>query len=196
MKTIFNILALSTMVAVAHGQGMQMAKSRYGGPAYTGAPALAVTASLVKAGGGAHFSTVKALSALAGPKLAKAEIAKLTKQYGAKRIGRFVQVFDYAVADALKIATAAGVKLPAANMSGTALAAALTKAGMDKDGTFYVEFLLDKAVSHDIHMQVMNDIDKKFGEEADKDYHRIANQAHYDLGKALGIKTIKLAHLH
>ncbi len=30
--------------------GMDMEKSRYGGPVYSGAPALAVTASLVKAG--------------------------------------------------------------------------------------------------------------------------------------------------
>ena len=186
--------------AAAQGQGMmakgKMATSRYGGPVYTGAPALTVTASLIEAGGGPEgWSFVKAVTSIAGEKTANAEVAKLTKQYGKTRTGRFVQVFDFAVADALKIATSAGVTLPKGNLEGKALGAALIGAGEDSKGVFYTEFLLDKALSHGIHMKVMDDIDKKFGEPADKDYHRISNQAHYDLGKALGAK-VKLAKLH
>ncbi|CAN5559041.1 hypothetical protein BH11ARM2_BH11ARM2_24890 [soil metagenome] len=191
------MIAIAVAAAAMSLAQMDMKESRYGGPVYEGAPALTVTASLVKAGGGpAHFSTAKALTSMVGPKLVKAEIAKLTKQYGRTRVGRFLQVFDFAVNDSLMMATKAGVKLPMANLSGKALAGTLVKAGMDKDGTFYTEFLLDKAVSHDIHMAVMNDIDMKFGADADKDYHRISNQAHYDLAKALKIPGVKLASLH
>ena len=177
--------------------GMKMDTSRYGGPVYSGAPALAVTASLVKAGGGAaHYSTAKALTSMVGGKLVTAEVGKLTKQYGKASVGSWLTVFDFAVADALKIATTAGVKLPAATLSGHKLAATLVGAGADKSGTFYTEFLLDKAVTHKIHMQVMEDIDSKYGESADKNYHRVTNQAMVDVAHALGAKGVKVALLH
>jgi len=175
-----------TTVAPAH------AHSRYGGSSYSGAPALTVTASLVQAGGGAaKYSTAKALSAIAGSKLAKAEVAKLTKQYGKAKMASFLQVGDFAVKDALRLATKAGVKLPKANLSGTKLASTLVSAGLEKDKTFNIELLLDKAITHKIHEQVMDDIDKKFGGNADANYHRISNQAFYDLGHALGAKSVK-----
>jgi hypothetical protein len=172
-------------------------KDMFGGPVYTGDPALAVTASLVQAGGGAdNFSIKTALVDLAGTDTVTAEVAKLTKKYGATRVDRFIKVFDFAVNDSLKIATAAGVTLPAPSLDGKDLAVTLIKAGQDSKGVFWTGFLLDKAVTHKIHVQVMMDIDKQFGMDADKDYHRISNQTHYDLGKALGISGIKLAPLH
>ncbi|MBC5827891.1 MAG: hypothetical protein GIW99_09470 [Candidatus Eremiobacteraeota bacterium] len=90
------------------------------------------------------------------------------------------------------------MKLPPPALKGKALAAALVKAGVASDGTFQTEYLLDKAVSHKIHVQVMNDIDKApgLGKKADLDYHTISNQAHYDLAQALGMKDVKLAPLH
>lgn len=175
--------------------GMKM-DSRYGGPVYSGPPALNVTASLVAAGGGAdNFSTATALTAMVGPDLVKAEVGKLTGQYGADRVGSWLKVFDFAVKDGLAIATKAGVTLPAGDLSGKALAGALVQAGIYKR-TFYVENMLDKAVSHPIHDQVMDDIDKQFSPAADADYHRITNQAMYDVGKALGVKRLKLAKFH
>ena len=69
-------------------------------------------------------------------------------------------------------------------------------AGLDKKNVFNVEFLLDKAVTHDIHETVMDDINKKYGGEADADYHRITNQAMYDVAQALGVKNVKLANFH
>lgn len=199
-RTFFGLCAVGTLLAAgaAQAQGaMDMEKSRYGGPVYSGAPALAVTASLVKAGGGpAHFSTAKALTSMVGPKLVTAEVGKLTKQYGKASVGSWLTVFDFAVADSLKIATAAGVKLPAGPLSGHKLAATLVGAGTDKNGVFYTEFLLDKAVTHKIHMQVMEDIDSKYGEPADKNYHRVTNQAMVDVAHALGVKSVKVAPLH
>jgi len=172
---------------------------RFGGPVYSGAPALAVTASLVAAGGGADkYSTATALTGMLGAATVKAEVGSLTKQYGAAAVNMWLKTFDFAVSDSLKIATAAGVKLPQPALSGKALAETLVKAGTASDGTFQIEFLLDKAVSHKIHVQVMNDIDKEsgLGKKADYDYHRISNQAFYDVAQALGLTSVKLAAVH
>lgn len=176
-------------------------QGRFGGPVYSGPPALNVTSALVAAGGGAaHFSTATALVSMVGKDTVDAEVGKLQKQYGKDAVTQWLAVFDYAVSDSLKHATAAGVKLPAPDpmMSGKSLAATLVKAGTAADGTFQIEFLLDKAVSHDIHNAVMDDIDKdpSFGKHADLMYHTISNQAFYDLAQALGAKDVKLATLH
>jgi hypothetical protein len=173
---------------------------RYGGPIYSGPPALTATASLVAAGGGASsYSTAKALTAMVGAPTVTAEVAKLSKQYGAPNVTQWLKTFDFAVADALKIATAKGIKLPPPDpkLTGAALAATLVAAGTAPDGTFQIEYLLDKAVSHGIHVQVMNDIDANpaFGKKADLMYHEISNQAFYDVGEKLG-KSVKLAPLH
>ncbi len=172
---------------------------RFGGPVYSGAPALAVTSSLVAAGGGADkYSTAAALTSMLGADTVKAEVGKLTKQYGAAEVNTWLATFDFAVKDALKIATAAGVTLPAPTLSGKALAETLVKAGTAPDGTFQIEYLLDKAVSHKIHVQVMDDIDADpaLGKKADYDYHRISNQAFYDVAQALGMTSVKLATVH
>jgi hypothetical protein len=172
---------------------------RFGGPIYNGPPALAVTSSLVAAGGGAaNYSTAKALTSMLGAATVNAEVGKLTKQYGADEVTLWLKTFDFAVDDALKIATAAGVTLPAPTLSGKDLAVTLVKAGTAPDGTFQIEFLLDKAVSHKIHVQVMNDIDKQpgLGKQADLDYHLVSNQAFYDVAQALGLTSVKLAPLH
>ncbi|HEY7994449.1 MAG: hypothetical protein ACHQY2_07100 [Candidatus Eremiobacterales bacterium] len=175
--------------------------SRYGGPIYSGAPALTVTAALVAAGGGPeYYSTAKALTSMLGAATVGAEVKKLSGQYGAANVAQWLKTFDFAVGDALKIATAKGVKLPAADpkMTGKALATTLAKAGTAPDGTFQIEFLLDKAVSHAIHVQVMDDIDANaaYGKKADLQYHEISNQAFYDVAQALGATSIKLAPLH
>jgi len=208
MNKFINAAAIASMVCAfgasaqashhkkaATMEGMDM--SRYGGPVYTGDPALTVTASLVQAGGGPDkFSIATALTSMVGEQAVGDEVAKLTKQYGKEKVGSWITVFNYAVGDALKIATKAGVKLPEGNLSGAELAKTLVTAGLDKDGTFYTEYLLDKAVTHKIHEQVMDDIDKKFGGQADTNYHAISNQAMVDLAHALGANDVKLAEFH
>jgi hypothetical protein len=188
---------LVTVALTVAGTTAASAYGRYGGSDYMGEPALTVTASLVKAGGGPqNFSIAKALTSMVGPKLVTAEVKKLTDQYGKAKVDSWITVFDFAVKDALRIATEAGVKLPKANLKGKKLAATLVSAGTEKDGSFNVELLLDKAVTHKIHEQVMDNIDKKYGPDADADYHRISNQAMYDLGQALGAKSVKLSAFH
>jgi hypothetical protein len=166
------------------------------GVTYKGAPDLQAAISLVTAGGPAgHFSLVKALTALAGAKTANAEVAKLTKQYGAAKVASFVAVQNFAVDDAVAIATKAGVKFPSPTLTGATLAKRVVTLGL-VNGTYYEGVQLDHLVTNKIHEMVMDDIDQKFGASADANYHRIADQAHYDLAQALGATTVKLAAFH
>lgn len=167
--------------------------SRFSGPGvYTGKPALQVTLSMVMAGGGpSNFNTVTLLKTLTGTKF-NAEVGKLTKQYGKTKIGNFLKVFDFVVSDTLKIAAAKHVALPKTPdpdpHNGPALAAALWQAGQTGSG-FSVEVMLDRAVSHPLHAQVMKDIDAKFGLAADADYHAILNTAMHDLASVYKLKS-------
>ncbi|WP_417276603.1 hypothetical protein [Castellaniella sp.] len=184
----------TSQMATSNSHGMNW----FGGPAYTGAPALQATAALVAAGGGAeHFTFDKALVSMLGEKTVNAEVAKLTKQYGEKEVKTFIDGMTYAVKDGLMRATEAGVKLPEApaDLKGTALAKALVQAGT-VDGTFWSGYLFDKALSHDLHNKVMADIEVKFGHDTDKITHKVLNQAMYDVAQALGDKQVKLASLH
>ncbi|MEZ5475640.1 MAG: hypothetical protein R3E72_11640 [Steroidobacteraceae bacterium] len=171
----------------------------FGGPIYSGEPALEVTAALVAAGGGAeNFSFAKALVSMLGEEIVNGEIAKLTKQYGKQNVDNFISGMDFAVTDGLKRATEQGIKLPAApaDLHGTKLATTLVQAGTAPDGVFWSGLLFDKALSHKIHMVVMADIDGKYDHAADENTHRILNQAMYDVAQALGHKDVKLASLH
>ena len=170
----------------------------FGGPIYNGQPALAATAALVKAGGGAeHFNFATALVSMLGQKTVNAEVAKLTKQYGKTAVDGFINGMTFAVKDGLKRATEQGVKLPAApaDLHGAKLAATLVHAGT-VDGTFWSGYLFDMALSHPLHVAVMADIDSKYGHAADENTHKILNQAMYDVAQALGHKDVKLASLH
>ncbi len=185
---------MSAMTGPDHG----MPQGTMGGDGtdYTGAPDLQAAISLVTAGGApGSFSITAALTSLVGADAANAEVAKLTTQYGAPAVGSFVEVQNFAVDDAVKIATAAGVKFPTPTLKGADLAKRVVTLGL-VNGTYYEGTQLDHLVTHAIHEQVMNDIDAKYGAAADANYHKIADQAHYDLAQALGAKTVKLAAFH
>ncbi len=206
MKIVKGIMVLTTSLGLllssatfAQTGTMADEQSWFGGPVYNGQPALEVTAALVKAGGGAEqFTFSQALVSMLGEKTVNAEVAKLNKQYGEKNVTNFINGMTFAVKDGLKRATEAGVKLPVApaNLAGAKLAGALVSAGTVADGTWWSGYLFDKALSHDIHVQVMVDIDTKYGHDADENTHRLLNQAMYDVAQALGNKNVKLAALH
>jgi FlaG/FlaF family flagellin (archaellin) len=181
-----------------HAQQTQSATNMFGGAVYTGEPALAVTAALVKAGGGAdNFSFATALVAMLGEKTVNAEVAKLTKQYSEEEVNTFIGGMDTAIGFGLKRATEAGVTLPEpADLSGPDLAKTLVKAGTAPDGVFWSGYLFDKALSHELHNQVMADINLNVSYEDDKTTHKILNQAMYDVAQALKMNGVKLADLH
>ncbi|HUH31961.1 MAG TPA: hypothetical protein VLZ55_11465 [Rhodanobacter sp.] len=185
--------AASTVAAAPEGMNW------FGGPIYTGEPALAATAALIKAGGGAdNFSFQTALVSMLGEKTVNAEVEKLTKQYGADEVKGFVDGMTFAVKSAIKNATAAGITLPEApaDLKGADLAKALVQAGTAPDGTFWSGYLFDKALSNKIHVLVMTDIDQAVGHAADESTHKILNQAMFDVAQALEMKDVKLASLH
>lgn len=202
MNTRFSLRgAAGVALALACSLGFAsaaMSMDRYGGPAYNGAPNLAATAAFVQAGGGAaHFNIQTALDSMAGSSLVNAEVAKLQKQYGSAAVTQWVKTWNYAVPDAVRTAVRAGVHVPPpAPLHGKALAVALVKAGLTSDGVYWVGYMLDHTISHTIHDKTMDDIDAKFGPKADADYHRITNQAMYDLAQALGARSVKLAAFH
>ena len=195
VRNFLAIAALCALVApaLASAKGMgssmiTMQPSRFSGPGvYNGPPALPVTLSMIIAGGGPqHFDSVTLLKVLAGKNF-NAEVGKLTKQYGKTKVGNFLTVFNFVVSDSLKIVMAKKVKLPAKPSpdpkNGKALAAALWNAGVFP-GAWSVEIMLDRAVSHPIHVQVMKDIDAKYGIAKDADYHAILTTAMQDLKAA------------
>lgn len=201
LSLVFSCLlpfAVAPAVSTAAELPMASSTSMFGGETYLGAPALDVTAALVQAGGGAeNFSFAKALVSMLGEKTVNAEVAKLTQQYGKKSVDGFIAGMDYAVKDGLKRATEAGIKLPPpANLPGVELAKTLVQAGTTSDGTWWSGYLFDKALSHNLHYQVMNDINVNVGYDADLNTHKLLNQAMYDVAQALGFKDVKLASLH
>jgi hypothetical protein len=158
---------------------------------FTGKPTLTLTLATIAAGGGASdFKTVKLLQVLAGDAF-KPEVDKLTKEYGADKVTSFITVFDFVINDSLRLVTEKKVALPATPApnpnDGKALAAALYKAGIDSDGKFDVEYMLDNLVSHPVHVQVMDDIDVKYDRKADANYHIILTQAMTDLKAAYNL---------
>jgi hypothetical protein len=203
MKNLRSTAILSVALALI-GTGIAAAKlmpnvvnqpTRFSGSCcvYTGAPALQVTLSMVEAGGGpSNFQTVVLLKALAGPKF-DAEVAKLTKQYGKDQVGEFLKTFDFVVSDSLRIVTMKKIALPSKPNpdphNGEALAGALWAAGQTGEG-YNVELMLDRAVSHPIHLQVMGDIDNKYGLAADAQYHTILTTAMKDLAAAYHLNAM------
>jgi hypothetical protein len=187
------LLAAVTLAAMTWLPNVVDQPSRFSGPGvYTGPPALPVTLSMVMAGGGpSNFQTVTLVKALAGSK-ADAEVASLKAKFGADKVTNFVTIFPFVVSDSLKIAKEKGVALPAAPnpdpKDGKALAKALWDAGQTGHG-FNVEVMLDRAVSHGIHDQVMTDIDGKYGVAKDADYHAVLNQAMHDLATVYGFSS-------
>ena len=168
------------------------------GPTYVKSPDLPTTAALAQAGGGAaNFSIATALTAMVGPDITNKEVAKLTDQYGKKSVADWITVFNFVVQDGAATATSAGVTLPAPDpaLQGKALASALVRDGIG-DSTFWTGTMLDHLVSHAVHLSVMDHIDKKFGAAMDGNYHRITDQAMYDLAIALGASTVHLASFH
>jgi len=197
MKNL-RLVAVAAMALATIGTGIAAAAlmpnvidapTRFSGSCcvYNGPPALAVTLSMVEAGGGpSDFDTVTLLKTLTGSHF-DAEVAKLTTQYGKAQVGQFIKTFNFVVDDSLKIVTEKKIALPSQPnpdpKNGEALAGALWAAGQTGDG-FNVEVMLDRAVSHPIHFKVMSDIDVKYGLAADAQYHAILTTAMKDLAAA------------
>ncbi len=154
---------------------------------YTGTPDLALTAALLKAGGGAgHFSSFKLFGVVTKGLTAK-EAAKLTNQFGAGDVKDTFAVFDYAIDDVVRIVTAKHIALPPASpdpADSKALAVALYKAGTTTTGNWDVGYMLEHLITHPIHHVIMHDIDAKFGAKKNEVFHIVLSQMMDDLAIA------------
>lgn len=158
---------------------------------YRGFPHLHLTVAVVDAGGGAkHFDSHRLVKVLAGAD-ASAENAKLIKQYGASRVDSFYSVFTFAVDDAVKHAHNMLIPLPKSPhpdpSDGRALATALYGAGITPAGRYDVGYMLEELMSHQIHHDIMGDMDKKFTPPVNADFHVILTTAMHDLKHAYAI---------
>jgi len=170
---------------------------RYGGGVYMGPPRLDVTSSLILAGGGVeNFRIERALRSTEGDTWTNDELDSLRDTYGREKVRNWGRAFDMSVKDAARRATNAGLTLPLPDMKGRRLAMALVNAGIDEDHRFTCETFMDRTLSHGVHEQVMDDVDKQFGSDADGDSHQITNRLFYDLAMHLGMQQIKLADFH
>lgn len=199
--TSWILLAISVLVSTpVAARSHRAAENEFGGPVYAGPPDLVTTGSFISAGGGpAVYSTRTALSAIVGPQLIDPELQTLRKQYGEAAVTSWFRTFDFAIRSAADQAAAAGMTFPLASPThtGKALFAALLQDGTDAGGTFWTGTMLDKLVSHSIHVQTMTNIDASLGADADANYHKITNQFMYDVAVQLGLgDTVKLAPDH
>jgi hypothetical protein len=160
---------------------------------YRGAPNLPLTLSVVIAGGGpSHFQAATLVGVLAGP-LTNAEVAKLTKQYGAANVQSFLATFTFAIDDALRLAKQLNVALPTQPnpdpRNGGKLSAALVQAGTMPNGRYDVGYMIDRMISHGLHALLMRDINDNpaFGPKANANFHIILTQAVLDLKAAYGL---------
>jgi len=151
---------------------------------YHGFPHLHLTMAVVDAGGGAtHFDAHRLVRSLAGAE-APAENAKLIKQYGATRVDSFYAVYTFAVKDAVKKAHNMLIPLPKSHpnpASGPALARALYDAGVTPSKRFDVGYMLEVLMSHQIHHNIMGDMDRKFTPPVNADFHVILTTVMHDL---------------
>jgi hypothetical protein len=161
--------------------------------AHDWAPKLPTTLALVIAGGGpADFKTTTLIGVLAGPN-ANAEVARLTKQFGAPIVKEFITTFDFVIADALRLVKAHGIALPASPdpdpTDGKALWAALYAAGVDRStGSYNVDCMLDNLVSHPLRVQIMKDIDARYGAAVDASFRVALLQVMNDLKAAYSLE--------
>lgn len=187
--SMFTAVVFGAIAVAPPARAADESKARFSqNTSYAGAPELPLTLSMIVAGGGpAHFKTTTLVSVLAGSNT-KAEVTKLTKQFGAANLTSFLKVFEFVVSDSLAIVKQKHIALPAkpepSPGDGKALSAALYQAGVTPEGTYNVEYMLDKLVSHPIHVKVMDDIDAKYGSKADANYHVVLTQAMLDLKAA------------
>ena len=195
MNTIRSIAAsLLAGVALLAVAGPSLAKgdtARFSkAPVYGGTPALQTTVNMIAAGTGASgFDSTRLVGALAGAKTS-AEVSSLTAKFGVDDVKSFLDVFNFVVSDSVKIVTAAKVDLPPASApvpAGKELAASLYALGVTPDKSYDVEYMLDALVTHPVHVQVMKDIDKKYGVAADASYHAVLAQVMADLKSVYGL---------
>jgi hypothetical protein len=148
---------------------------------YHGFPHLHLTMAVVNAGGGArNFKSERLVEKIAGSN----ENAKLIRRFGTARVNTFYDVFTFAVNDAVKTAHNMVIPLPKKAdpdpSDRVALANALYNAGVTPNHKFDVGYMLEVLMSHQIHHNIMGDMDRKFTPALNADFHLILTNVMQD----------------
>lgn len=152
---------------------------------YVGTPDLAVTASIVQAGGGPqHYDSGTMFRVLAG-RLAGLEMMKLRMQFGRPRVDAFLKSFDFAIAALLHDRS---LELPPQGsldlQDGRGVARALLARGTQPSGAYDVGYMLDHLLSHDLHARICTELDARYGDGSSQNYHQILAQVIADMKRA------------
>lgn len=150
---------------------------------------LSLASALIASGGGpGSFSTVRAFGSMIGQDALSANQRQLATSVGKLNADLFMNLFDYAIADAWQLAGKDNVSIPqAAQTSGQALATALVQAGVAKgniefdNNTFFTQLFGAKIAG-----QLQNDMNAKYGAGAWADFSRISNEFFTNIGQSVG----------
>ncbi|MDQ2872414.1 MAG: hypothetical protein M3R35_04720 [Candidatus Eremiobacteraeota bacterium] len=165
----FSMIVVLAALTTAAAPAASMAR-------YHGTPDLALTSALVQAGGGpAHFHGGQFFGVLLGPH--SSDMHAFAVRFGPARTARFARTLTYAIDDSLRVATAAGVTLPAPSQrvatDGALLCAGLARDGTLADGRFDVGYMIEHLVSRPVHVAIMHDINANpaYGPRTNADFH-------------------------
>jgi hypothetical protein len=104
------------------------------------------------------------------------DFTDLANLYGQAATDRFVDIFDFAIADAWKRAGMDDVSMPEPTENGgRPLALAVLRAGKAPDGQFLTGYLLGRVLSPRVYSQVAADIEVRYGAGADEQFRQVSN---------------------
>jgi hypothetical protein len=152
---------------------------------------LPLASSFIASGGGpGSFSSVRAFNALVGADAVIANQRQLVAAYGQDKANQFVQIFDYAIADAWQLAGRSNISIPApAQTGGQALATQLVQAGIGSGTTFDNDVFFTGLFGSRIAGQVALDVNAKFGPGSWIDFGEMADQFFRTIGQTVGMKV-------
>jgi hypothetical protein len=152
---------------------------------------LALASSFIASGGGAgNFSAVRSFNAMVGADAVIANQRQLANAYGQDKANQFIQIFDYAIADAWRLAGRNNISIPApTETGGQALATQLVQAGIGNGGTtFDNDVFFTGLFGPKISGQVAVDVNARFGSGTWINFGEMADQFFRTMGQTVGMK--------
>ncbi len=156
---------------------------------YFGKPDLALTSTMIAAGGGPkEFSSRALFQNLTGVDASR-ESAALVARFGAENVKEFFITFDAFVDLAIKEAGRQQLALPPPSvLGGRTLAQSLFAAGVMPDRRYDVGYMLEHLLSRPMHVILMREADASpaVGNAKNAEFHIILGAAMNDLHKLYG----------
>jgi hypothetical protein len=152
---------------------------------------LPLASSFIASGGGpGNFSAVRSFNALVGADAVIANQRQLVAAYGQDKANQFVQIFDYAIADAWQLAGKNNVSIPAPTQTGgQALATQLVQAGIGNGTTFDNDVFFTGLFGSKIAGQLALDVNARFGPGSWVNFGEMADQFFRTMGQTVGMKV-------